>query len=264
MTDVMTKPHQIDCERPGRRHRGAAAERRQDRPYRTADDRQGHRQGVLRDPQLRRLPRHGDQSAAAAVGASQPTTRSSKPISSTSTMKSCGARRHSAPTRISTGAIVRRKPSCIAITGSRLTGAASDRGADATAVCRLQCAGHGSMRANECSVEPLERHCIAICENSFACTGTADRVAWFSHDQFWFQGENHMFAKYIAAGLAGSALLATVAFAQTPTTTTDRADVARRRRRRIRRSRATGAPRRSSASTSTTTTTRASARSTIC
>ena len=32
-----------------------------------------------------------------------------------------------------------------------------------------------------------------------------------------------MFAKYLTAGLAGSALLATVAFAQTPTATTDRA-----------------------------------------
>ena len=35
-----------------------------------------------------------------------------------------------------------------------------------------------------------------------------------------------MLAKYITAGLAGSALLATVAFAQTPTATTDRANVA--------------------------------------
>jgi sporulation protein YlmC with PRC-barrel domain len=35
-----------------------------------------------------------------------------------------------------------------------------------------------------------------------------------------------MLAKYITAGLAGSALLATVAFAQNPTATTDRADMA--------------------------------------
>ena len=35
-----------------------------------------------------------------------------------------------------------------------------------------------------------------------------------------------MFAKHITAGLAGSALLASVAFAQTPTTTTDRANMA--------------------------------------
>ena len=35
-----------------------------------------------------------------------------------------------------------------------------------------------------------------------------------------------MLVKYITAGLAGSALLATVAFAQTPTTTTDRANMA--------------------------------------
>ncbi len=35
-----------------------------------------------------------------------------------------------------------------------------------------------------------------------------------------------MLVKYITAGLAGSALLATVAFAQTPTATTDRANMA--------------------------------------
>jgi sporulation protein YlmC with PRC-barrel domain len=35
-----------------------------------------------------------------------------------------------------------------------------------------------------------------------------------------------MFVKYIATGLAASALVATVAFAQTPTTTTDRANMA--------------------------------------
>jgi sporulation protein YlmC with PRC-barrel domain len=35
-----------------------------------------------------------------------------------------------------------------------------------------------------------------------------------------------MLAKYIATGLVGSALLATVAFAQTPTATTDRANMA--------------------------------------
>jgi sporulation protein YlmC with PRC-barrel domain len=35
-----------------------------------------------------------------------------------------------------------------------------------------------------------------------------------------------MLVKHIAAGLAGSALLATVAFAQTPTTTSDRANMA--------------------------------------
>jgi sporulation protein YlmC with PRC-barrel domain len=35
-----------------------------------------------------------------------------------------------------------------------------------------------------------------------------------------------MLAKYMMAGVAGSALLASVAFAQTPTTTTDRADMA--------------------------------------
>jgi sporulation protein YlmC with PRC-barrel domain len=40
----------------------------------------------------------------------------------------------------------------------------------------------------------------------------------------FLQGRNHMLTKYIAAGLVGTALLATAASAQTPTTTTDRAN----------------------------------------
>src|SRR6267142_605928 len=42
----------------------------------------------------------------------------------------------------------------------------------------------------------------------------------------FISGRQHMLAKHIAAGLVGSALLATVAFAQTPTATTDRANMA--------------------------------------
>jgi len=56
-------------------------------------------------------------------------------------------------------------------------------------------------------------------------TGTVDGPARFLLT-ISYQGENHMLAKYITAGLAGSALLATVAFAQTPTATTDRANMA--------------------------------------
>jgi sporulation protein YlmC with PRC-barrel domain len=41
-----------------------------------------------------------------------------------------------------------------------------------------------------------------------------------------YQGENQMLVKYITAGLAASALLATVAVAQTPTATGDRANMA--------------------------------------
>jgi len=40
------------------------------------------------------------------------------------------------------------------------------------------------------------------------------------------QGRNIMFAKYVTAGLAGTALFASVAFAQTSPTTTDRANMA--------------------------------------
>ena len=52
--------------------------------------------------------------------------------------------------------------------------------------------------------------------------GTADQLAGFRFSKFQL-GENQMLAKYIAAGLAGSAMLATVAFAQTPATNADRA-----------------------------------------
>jgi sporulation protein YlmC with PRC-barrel domain len=56
-------------------------------------------------------------------------------------------------------------------------------------------------------------------------TGTAEAFACFLSTNS-YQGENHMFAKYITTGLIGSALLTTVAFAQSPTTTTDRAGMA--------------------------------------
>jgi sporulation protein YlmC with PRC-barrel domain len=47
----------------------------------------------------------------------------------------------------------------------------------------------------------------------------------FSPPQFR-KGETKMFAKYLTAALAGTALLATVASAQTPTATTDKANTA--------------------------------------
>jgi sporulation protein YlmC with PRC-barrel domain len=48
------------------------------------------------------------------------------------------------------------------------------------------------------------------------------RVGVFLPHQFFYQGEKHMLAKYMTAGLAASALFATVAFAQTPSATTDK------------------------------------------
>src|ERR1700676_4458509 len=56
-------------------------------------------------------------------------------------------------------------------------------------------------------------------------TGTHRAVAGFLLT-IHIQGETHMFAKFMTAGLVGSALLATVAFAQTPTATSDRANMA--------------------------------------
>jgi sporulation protein YlmC with PRC-barrel domain len=58
-----------------------------------------------------------------------------------------------------------------------------------------------------------------------AAAGTASALAGFVLTDFC-SGRNLMSVKYFAAGLAGSALLATVAFAQTPTATTDRANMA--------------------------------------
>jgi sporulation protein YlmC with PRC-barrel domain len=56
-------------------------------------------------------------------------------------------------------------------------------------------------------------------------TGTADALPCFLRATISYQGENKMFAKYMTAGLVASALFASVAFAQTPTTTTDRANM---------------------------------------
>jgi len=50
--------------------------------------------------------------------------------------------------------------------------------------------------------------------------GTADGLAGFLLVDF-MPGRNHMLAKYMTAGLVGSALLASVAFAQNPTATTE-------------------------------------------
>jgi sporulation protein YlmC with PRC-barrel domain len=55
--------------------------------------------------------------------------------------------------------------------------------------------------------------------------GTVAGIAGFPAVEF-YQGEIQMFAKTLTAGLVGTALLATASFAQTPTATTDRANMA--------------------------------------
>jgi sporulation protein YlmC with PRC-barrel domain len=67
----------------------------------------------------------------------------------------------------------------------------------------------------------LNHHASKICPAG----GTAGGVTGFSSAQF-ISRRNQMFAKFMTAGLVGSALLATVAFAQSPTTTADRANMA--------------------------------------
>src|SRR4051794_19994073 len=54
--------------------------------------------------------------------------------------------------------------------------------------------------------------------------GTAAAVACFLLSDF-ISGRSDMLARYMTAGLVGSALLATVAFAQNPTATTDRSNM---------------------------------------
>jgi sporulation protein YlmC with PRC-barrel domain len=61
--------------------------------------------------------------------------------------------------------------------------------------------------------------------NLRAAAGTAGGPAGFSRS-ISDQGENLMLVKYITAGLAGTALMASVALAQTPTATSDRANMA--------------------------------------
>jgi sporulation protein YlmC with PRC-barrel domain len=69
-------------------------------------------------------------------------------------------------------------------------------------------------RANSSQSQPWKMHRAA---------GTAAVVAGFLLTNSC-QGENEMLVKYMAAGLAASALLVNVASAQTPTATTDRAN----------------------------------------
>ena len=126
MTDVMTKPHQLIA---SDRVEGTAVRR-------PNGDRIGHIERLMIDKVSGKVS-YAILSFGGFLGMGTnllplPWARlhykpGSKPTNSTSTMKSCGARRRSAPTRISTGAIARRKPSCIAITEYRHTGAGSDR-----------------------------------------------------------------------------------------------------------------------------------------
>src|ERR1700716_702863 len=67
----------------------------------------------------------------------------------------------------------------------------------------------------------LKSQSLKLCRE----VGTADRLACFLPTNF-ISGRTHMLAKYMTAGLVSSALLATVAFAQTPTATGDRANMA--------------------------------------
>jgi sporulation protein YlmC with PRC-barrel domain len=67
-------------------------------------------------------------------------------------------------------------------------------------------------------------HVIGIAQlEKRSSAGTADGSASFL---LTTSGRNQMFIKHAAAGLAGTALLATVAFAQTPTATGDSANMA--------------------------------------
>ena len=66
------------------------------------------------------------------------------------------------------------------------------------------------------------RQCVAKLRTT---QGNGRRNRLFSPDSF-AEGDNYMFLKSITAALAGTALLATVASAQTPSPTTDRANTA--------------------------------------
>src|SRR3954471_17858765 len=98
------------------------------------------------------------------------------------------------PTRISTGVIGPRKKRCTAITTFLLTGAASD------------------------TAEPAG---VRVAKKSVRMEPRPDwRVSPVSNSPW----RTLMFAKHLTAGLVGTALLATAAFAQSPTATRDRAN----------------------------------------
>ena len=142
MTDVMARPHQLIA---SDRVEGTAVRR-------PNGDRIGHIERLMIDKVTGKVS-YAILSFGGFLGmgtnllplpwARCTTIPDPKPTNSTSTMTNCGARRRSAPTRISTGAIGRRKPSCIAITESRLTGAVSDRLSKSAASSGLsRCAHH--------------------------------------------------------------------------------------------------------------------------
>jgi sporulation protein YlmC with PRC-barrel domain len=76
---------------------------------------------------------------------------------------------------------------------------------------------HGTLETSSIAIHCTARKCGTHLER---------RREWGVFLTNSLQGENHMLAKFITAGLVGTALLASVASAQTPTTTTDRANMA--------------------------------------
>src|SRR5947209_7434484 len=73
--------------------------------------------------------------------------------------------------------------------------------------------------------EPSSQCSAIITQRNCRDSGTA-RVQRGSLHTSSVEGEDNMLMKSIVAGLAGTALLATVAFAQSPTATTDKAPTA--------------------------------------
>src|SRR5258707_5898519 len=70
---------------------------------------------------------------------------------------------------------------------------------------------------------PRTRQSSPVATSKMRCGNwNGGRLSGFSPDNFLL-GRTQMLAKYMTAGLVGSALLATVAFAQNPTATTDSA-----------------------------------------
>src|SRR5258708_17597964 len=107
--------------------------------------------------------------------------------------------------------MARRKRSCTVTMEYRPIGAVSDR------LVMEMCDAKSCTRFARVRVTPSTRMNPPLAPvDNLAGKGTAGGVAGFLLTIF-YQGETHMFAKFITAGLVGSALLATVAFAQSPT-----------------------------------------------
>ena len=168
----------VDCERPGRRRArcvGRTATARSISRRLMID--KAYRPGFLCNPQLRRLPRHGDPACCRCRGPVSPTTRGSKPMCFDIDEEELRGRRHSCRQGFPTGRSVGRKRrfACYYWKSPALLGRLLISGADART--KSSCRQRAGRPPTKCSPNAATSLQVPLPENASEQRGTADQLA---------------------------------------------------------------------------------------